>query len=136
MRVIHINAVSLVKNVDSITDMIAEFNKQPSIIFISETRVHDDKENFQKSQIQIPGYTFVLDNSPTNAGGTAIYVSDELTCIECHDILFDYPNVEACFVEIVCKNSGNNSIFGAMYRHPGLCPTVLQSYERVSGVIC
>ena len=119
LRLIHINAVSLCKHVDSITDMIAEFNKHPSIIFISETRVHDEKEHFQKSQIQIPGYTFILDNSPTSAGGTAIYVSDGLICNERQDIVFDYPNVESCFVEIVCKTPGNNPVFGAMYRHPG-----------------
>ena len=46
--IIHINAVSLCKNINSITDMIAGLDKQPSIIFISETRVHDEKEKLQK----------------------------------------------------------------------------------------
>ena len=99
--------------------MMAEFSKLPSIIFISETRVHDDKEEFQKSQIKIPDYTFVLDNSPTNAGGTAIYVSNELKFQERDDIIFNYPNVETCFIEIICETPGHNPIFGAMYRHPG-----------------
>ena len=118
IRLIHINAVSLCKHIDNITAMIAELSKLPSIIFISETRVADEKENFQKSQIKIPGYTFILDNSPTCAGGTAIYVSDGLTYKERDDIVFNYPNVEACFIEIICKRPGSNPIFGAMYRHP------------------
>ena len=98
--------------------MLSEFRKMPSIIFISETRVADEKEKIQKSQIRIPGFKFVLDNSPTNAGGTAVYVSDELSFNERDDIIFNYPHVEACFVEIICKKPGNNPIFGAMYRHP------------------
>ena len=128
ISLIHINAVSLCKHVDSITDLITELSKEPSIIFISETRVHDDKESFQKSQIKIPGYTFVLDNSPTNAGGTAIYVSDGLQFKERDDIIFNYPNVEACFIEIICKIPGHNSIFGAFYRHPGFHARPFCSY--------
>ena len=119
LRLIHINAVSLCKHVEDITSMTAKFSKDPSIIFISETRVHDEKEQFQKPQIEIPGYTFVLDNSPTNAGGTAIYVTDGLVYKERDDIIFNYPNVETCFIEIICKKPGHNPIFGAIYRHPG-----------------
>ena len=47
IRLIHINAVSLCKHVDDIIAMIAKLSKDPSIIFISETRVHDEKEVFQ-----------------------------------------------------------------------------------------
>ena len=112
IRLIHINAVSLCKHVDNIIAMMAEFSKLPSIIFISETRVHDDKEEFQKTQIKIPGYTFVLDNSPRNAGGTAIYVSDSLIFKERDDIIFNYPNVETCFIEIICETPGHNPILG------------------------
>ena len=61
---IHINAVSLCKNIEAITDMLAELNKQPSILFISETKVQDSKSETQEPQIQIEGYTFVLHNSP------------------------------------------------------------------------
>ena len=87
IRSIHINAVSLIKNVKNITAMVAELDKLPSIIFISETRVADEKEDLHKSQIKIPGYKFVLDNSQTSAGGTAIFVSDELSYNERDDII-------------------------------------------------
>ena len=110
--------------------MIAKLTKLPSIIFISETRVLEEKEEFQKSQIKITGYTFVLDNTPTCAGGTAIYVSDDLIYEERDDIIFNYPNVEACFIEIKCKKPGNNPIFGAMYRHPGFYARPFCSHLR------
>ena len=116
--IIHINAVSLCKNIEAITDRLAELKKKPSILFISETKVQDSKFEYQKPQIQIEGFKFVLHNSPTDAGGTAIYVSDGLKYV-CPDINFNYPNCEACFVEIVCDTPGRNPVFGALYRHPG-----------------
>ena len=100
IRLIHINAVSLPKNVNAIIDMISTLQKLPSIIFISETKIQDDKENFQKDQIIIPGYKFVLDNSPTNAGGTAIYVSDDLVWNKRGDIKFNFSNCEVFHSEI------------------------------------
>ena len=115
---VHINAVSLCLHIESITDMLAQLKKQPSILFISETKLHDTKLKEQEPQIQIEGYKYVCHNSPTNAGGTAIYVSDSLTFVR-PDINFNYPNCEACFVEIVCDTPGQNPIFGALYRHPG-----------------
>ena len=51
IRLIHINAVSLPKNVNAIIDMISTLQKLPSIISISETKVQDGKEKFQKDQI-------------------------------------------------------------------------------------
>ena len=69
---------SLCKNIEAITDRLAELKKQPSILFISETKVQDSKLETQEPQIQIEGYTFELHNSPTDAGGTAIYISADL----------------------------------------------------------
>ena len=92
IRLVHINSVSLCKHVNSIKNMIASLDKLPSIIFISETRVHDDKEIFQRDQIHLEGYQLVLDNSPTSAGGTAIYSSNELVCNERTDIKFNFQH--------------------------------------------
>ena len=118
IRLIHINAVSLCKHVNSIKDMISGLEKLPSIIFISETRVQDDNEDFQKEKVQIEGYQLVLDNSSTKAGGTAIYSSNDLVCNERSDIKFEFSNCEACFIDVECKAPGPNPIFSALYRHP------------------
>ena len=75
-------------------------------------------EDFQKEKVQIEGYQLVLDNSSTNAGGTAIYSSDDLVCNERSDIKFEFSNCEACFIDVECKSPGQNPIFGALYRHP------------------
>ena len=112
---IHINAVSLCKHVNSIKDMISQLEKLPSIMFISETRVQDENEDFQKEKVQIEGYQLVLDNSSTNAGSTAIYSSDNLVCNERSDIKFEFSSCEACVVEVECNAPGPNPIFGALY---------------------
>ena len=88
------------------------------MLFISETRIQDKKEKYQKPKIQIEGFTFVLKNTPTEAGGTAIYVSNTLQYNERKDIKFEFPNCEACFIDIECEHLNTNPIFGALYRHP------------------
>ena len=60
----------------------------------------------------------MLHNSPTSAGGAAIYVSKTLEYSERPDINFNYPQCEACFVEVECPSVSQNPIFGALYRHP------------------
>ena len=47
-----------------------------------------------------------------------VHVSNGLEYEERTDIKFNFPNCEACFVEVECKNPVNNHIFGALYRHP------------------
>ena len=128
LRLIHINAVSLCKNITSINNLIDGLEKYPSLLFISETKIQDDKEELQKDMIQIEGYQLILHNSPTNAGGTAIYASNDLKFNERPDIKFEFPNCEACFVDIECDVPGPNPVFGALYRHPGHNGRIFCSY--------
>ena len=98
--------------------MLAELKPNPSIIFVSETRVKDEKIQKQIEEIKIEGYSKpVLDNSATSAGGTALYVSNQLKFNELQ-VKFDHDACEACFVEIECDKQTQNPIFGALYRHP------------------
>ena len=111
---IHINSVSLCANYNKIVIMLAKLKPNPSIIFVSETRVQDAKLQKQLNEITIEGYSDpVYDNSKTDAGGTAIYVSNQLTFKKL-DIKFDQDDCEACFVEIECGTSTNNPIFGRL----------------------
>ena len=116
---IHINAVSLCANIEKIKNTLAKLEPNPSIIFVSETRIHDSKLQKQLNEIKIPGFSKpVYDNSKTSAGGTAIYVNERLKFKKRLDIKFDREECEACFIEVICKTSKQNPIFGALYRHP------------------
>ena len=117
--IIHINIVSLLKNYDFIVDLLASLQPTPSILFISETRIKDPPSDLQLNQIRINGYSKpLLNNTTTNAGGTAIYVSENLNYTERPDIKFNHPDCEACFIEVECDTPDRNPIFGALYRHP------------------
>ena len=117
--ILHINADSLEPNLEKIINALSEFDKKPSIICISDTRLHESKLDLQLTQVILKGYNLTTyNNSKTKAGGTAIYVSDRLKYLERPDIKFNFPNCEACFIEVLSENERENHIFGALYRHP------------------
>ena len=115
---LHVNADSLILNHEKIVNTLSMLSIKPSIIFISETRLHDSKLEWQLPQISIDGYDLFYNNSSTKAGGVAMYVSNKLKFIERTDIKFNFDNCEACFIEVLCANENDNHIFGTLYRHP------------------
>ena len=73
LLIIHINSVSLTLNYDAIHTLAAILKPNPSIIFLSETRVPLSPTDSQLNQILLEGYHKpMLTNSPTSAGGTAV----------------------------------------------------------------
>jgi len=130
MLLVHINAVSLTSNYDSIFDTLAELKHKPSIICVSETRFDDSKISQQLDSTRAPGFNLIFNNSSTSAGGTAIYINEQIKFIERTDIKFNFPNCEACFVEISCENEKQNHIIGALYRHPNHNARLFTSYLR------
>ena len=101
-----------------INNTLSQFKSCPSLLFITETKLLDSKLSDQLSKIRIDGFDLVFTNSSTQAGGSAIYVSNTLKFVERNDIIFEHTDCEACFVEILCKDSNQNHIFGSLYRHP------------------
>ena len=116
--VLHVNSVSLCKHHASLTSLISKFSHPPSIICVSETRLQNDKLDFQLNFVEINGYNFVYDNSKLSAGGTAIYIKDNLKFIERTDIKLNIDDCEACFIEILCDGPRKNPLIGVIYRHP------------------
>ena len=52
------------------------------------------------STVNIKGYNFFHPDSPTNAGGTALYVANNLKAVPRPDIKGDISLVESCWAEI------------------------------------
>ena len=138
--IIHVNAVSIIdeENHDAIDTLLKLLKPIPSILFVSETRVPLSPSDTKLRQAELEGYHKpLLHNSSTSAGGTAIFVSKKLEYVERTDINFNHPDCEACFVEINCKNTNQNPIFGAMNRHPKKNVTFIhQLFRRVFGRFC
>ena len=56
------------------------------------------------SNVNIEGYNFYHTDSPTNAGGAALYITSNLNAIPRPDIKFKMNLVESCCPEIDAGN--------------------------------
>ena len=72
LMVLHVNVRSLHKNYDLFYKLIESLQILPHVICMTETRI----KNQPLSNLDLPNYSFVHVNSTTNAGGAAMYISD------------------------------------------------------------
>ena len=132
ISIVHVNARSLVLNFDSIVSFLEKVNL-PEIICVSETRLKDNKINWQSKLVTIPNYDLIYDNSPTNAGGVAIYVKNKIfSKFEIKaDLKLDLPQCESLFLEIKVSTKSKSAhgnmktlLVGCVYPHPKLNSTL------------
>ena len=71
---LHFNIRSLQKHLDSLKELLHQLSIPPDVICITESKLKD----VFSCTISISDYNFFHANSPTNAGGVAIYVSKDL----------------------------------------------------------
>ena len=114
LTIFHCNTRSLPKNLTLLYDFLYCLDDAPDILGITETKLN---ENTVKD-VEIRGYKLFHNDSPTLAGGAALYVSRTLASFERPDIMFDTSLVESCWAEIVTGKNGKNIILGCIYRHP------------------
>ena len=109
----HCNIVSLSKNLNRLENLMITLDKPPEILAITETRLSSKLI----TNVNIENYSYHND-SPTMAGGTAIYVKESLTVINRPDITINMAGVESTWIEIDNHESKPNVIIGCVYRHP------------------
>ena len=120
--ILNCNTRSLPKNVCLLNDILLTVNEIPSVIAISETKLTD--KGIQN--ISLPGYEFIGQNSETNAGGTGLYIKDNIKFIRRTDLEFSTTGLETCFVELP-RTKQKAVIIGCIYRHPhNDCESFLQ----------
>ena len=68
--------------------------------------------------MELVNYNFFHTDSPTPAGGSAIYVNKALKTIPRPDLEIDLPFVESCWVEIDPCNKKKHIMIGCIYKHP------------------
>ena len=74
LSLFHCNVRSLPKNLNLINDLTYTLSNRPDILAVTETRLN----NNTVVNIQIPGYNFYHQDSPTAAGRAGIYISQTL----------------------------------------------------------
>ena len=113
--IIHLNARSLLKNLDQLNLMFGSLKKPFSVIGISETWLTDCAAEL----FNITGYNFVSNHRKSKTGGgVGIYLQNDLQYKlhnECK--LSDPETIESLFVEITVPH-GKNIIVGSVYRPP------------------
>ena len=70
----------------------------PDIIAISESKINENTS----ANLNIPGYAFVNINSKTQAGGVALYVSNDLEFSRRSDLDISSDGIESCWIELAC----------------------------------
>ena len=109
---LHVNVRSLHKNYDLLYELIESLQTLPHVICITKTRI----KNQPLSNLDLPNYSFVHVNSTTNAGGAAMYISDNLKYKVCEN-QYQLCNSEALWVNII-DQFDTSFVIGVIYRHP------------------
>ena len=106
--ILHCNIRSLPKNLNLLEELLCSLDSKLDILGITETKLGEKSI----SNVNIKGYNFFYMDSPTNTGGAALYIADNLKAVPRTDIKFDVALVE-CWVKVKKK-----IIIGCIYKHP------------------
>ena len=110
LTIIHFNVRSLQKNFDAFHEFHCNQPCSPDIICVTETRL----KNQPLLNIDVSGYTFVHIDSPTTAGGVAMYISSALQFSVITNLQLIVNECE----NIWMKLHDSNIIITTIYRHP------------------
>ena len=108
--ILHINIRSLNKNFEKLEELLSVLGKMPEIIAISETKLNSNLKTF------LPGYTFIHNNSSTNAGGVGMFIKDTLSYKTTIEYQLNIMGCEEIWVKIQLNNT--EKVFSVLYRHP------------------
>ena len=62
------------KNYDDMCEFLSNFNTKPHIISLSETKI----KSKPLANVSLPGYSFLHNNSQSNAGGVGVYIHESV----------------------------------------------------------
>ena len=115
--ILHVNARSLYKNIDKLTDITSQMNHKFSVIAVSETWTDATNEH----TVEIEGYNkFLHSRTSGRGGGVALFIASELMCSK-YSVLNDtsHSDFESIFVKVYIQRNVS-IIVGCVYRPPGL----------------
>ena len=92
----HANIWTLQKNFDNLCNFLSKLPSKPHVISISETKIKDKP----LLNVSIPGYTFLHNNSLSNAGGVGVYVADIFQLEELTFKVYGCENIRYTAVKI------------------------------------
>ena len=112
LTISHIDIVSLCKNLDKLEEFSQKFPKMPDIICLSEIRTNQHNV----VGVNLLGYCYYSNNSPTKAGGSGVYVINSSKCTENLNLHMKLTGCEDVWVEILLSSKILVTV-GSVYRH-------------------
>ena len=112
LSIVFINIRSLNANFDKLHNFINSAKIKPDIIGVSETWINNDRPFIK----HLPGYDFIFENSPSNSGGVAFFISNKLF-FTVKPWNLNVNNCEDIWIEIKLPSKKLLTI-GNIYRHP------------------
>ena len=125
--ILHVNSRSLNKNFDALEELILQFQKLPDIIAISETKL---KQDFLST---LPGYTFLQNNSKSNAGGVGLFIKNSINYNIFNQIQLHSVDCENLWVELEMGHN-ERQVVGVIYRHPNT--DIFRFQENLENLLC
>ena len=116
LSIIHFNVRSLPRNFDAFHEFLCNQPYSPDIICVTESRLKTQP----LLNIDIFGYTFVHTDSPTIAGGVAMYISNALQFSVLNNLQLTVNECENIWIKL----HDSNLIISTIYRHPKNDPQV------------
>ena len=96
---LHINTRSLNKHFEKLEEFVTHLGKLPKIIAISETKLHSE------FKMQLQGYTFIQNNSNTNAGGVGMFIKETLSFQSLNKYQLNSEGCEDLWITINVNNT-------------------------------
>ena len=131
--IMHINARSLISNIDLVCANLKLLKQQFGIICVSETWACSSNEQF----INIPGYDCICrSRSSRRGGGLALYIDSDLDVLVKNRPDLDSPDetvYESLIVQLSQPNASTKDIIvGVMYKPPN---TNVETYLNMSSLV-
>ena len=116
--VFHLNTSSLLKNIDDLEYLIQSTKTDFDIISVSESRIIKNK--LPPTDISVPNYSYEFCPTEANAGGTLIYIRNDLSHKTRIDLkIYISFELESEFIEIYNPKK-TNIIIECICKHPNL----------------
>ena len=116
---LHLNISSLSKHLDVFNNLLNTLDHKFKVLGITETRLKDSPSI--PHNLDIDGYsTPLLTYTKANAGGTALYISNDIKYTprkDLNQILYSERELESTFCELIFEKQ-DNVIVGCIYKHP------------------
>ena len=118
LSILHLNISSISADIDDLRAFLNLVNHKFDVICISESRI--STKHPQTTNIDLRGFNIEQTSTESYAGGTLIYISQNLSYKPRKDLQIYYPKeVESTFSEALIPNKKSHLI-GVVYKHPSL----------------